>query len=189
MAEETKPETVEPKTEETQQPSFAKKWMVIIPVILIILGAQTYAAYYTVKTLFFDKVEVEIERLNDSLLVAIDSTALDSLKMAEETAFKSTGLIKEFEDIIVNPAGTEGRRYFVLTLSMEVDKSKCLDELETKTPIVRDALITLLSSKKLDYLSDVANMEDLRKEIIDESNLYLEKGKVIRVYFTGYVLQ
>ena len=77
----------------------------------------------------------------------------------------------------------------VMSLSFEVSDKKIVEELAAREPIIRDALISLLAAKSLDYVSDIANLESLRMQIKDTVNEYLKKGRVVRVYFTGYVLQ
>ena len=169
-------------------------WAIIAPIVIIILAAQSVGAYYTMKKLFFSYTDKEIIEVASTVSwTPPETTVADTVKAVKEeapgTEYEPTGLIHQFEDVIVSPAGTEGRRYFVLTMSFEVSKKKVLEELPLKTPIIRDALLTLLATKTLDFLSDVNNMENLRKEIMQTVNLYLEKGQVVRVYFTGYILQ
>lgn len=162
--------------------SSPKNMVVIVSVAISVLAVQTVAAYFTVQKLFFaSPVEEQVE------YIGVDS---DSAKTAGyESEFENTGLIFEFEDIVVNPAGTMGRRFLAITMSFEVSEKKVLNELTEKEPVVRDALISLLTGRDLEYLSDVENMRNLRYDIMQNVNLYLEKGRVIRVYFTGYVLQ
>jgi flagellar FliL protein len=166
------------------------KIALIVVLVIILLALLTVAAYFTVNKLFFEKTRAEIQQLSDSMNISTDNALIQTINSdVHPSGYEPTGIIAEFDDIIVNPAGTEGRRYLVVTLSMEVNRKKAQDELVEKTPIIRDALITLLTAKTIDYLSDVKNMENLRQEIMGKTNGYLEKGKVIRVYFTGYVLQ
>jgi flagellar protein FliL len=70
-----------------------------------------------------------------------------------------------------------------------VDNDKVMEELKTKDAIIKDTLITLLTQKTLDYISDVLNMESIRNEIQQAINDKLQKGKVAKVYFTSYILQ
>lgn len=163
--------------------SGTKKLMIIVPIIVLALGLQAVAAYFTVNWLFFSKP------LEQKTVKSMSGPgAADSAEVLPESEY-GKGEMFLFEDIIVNPAGTMGRRYLVLSLSFEVVGKKGMEELREREPIIRDALFTLLASKSLDYVSDVANLEPLREQIRKTVNAYLDKGDVVRVYFTGYILQ
>ena len=161
-----------------------KNLPVLILIILLVLAAQTVAAYYTVSFLFFSNAPPL-----QSIRVPGGMPGAESDSSMVEESVESTGEIYEFTDIIVNPAGTLGRRYFVVSMSFEVSTKKVLEEISAKEPLLRDALITLLAQKSLEYLADISNMENIRSEIINAVNSFLEKGKIIRIYFTGYILQ
>lgn len=161
-----------------------KNLLVLIPVVLLVLAAQTVGAYYTVSFLFF----ANAPPLQSPGAPGGRTEAESDTSMVKEV-IESTGQIYEFTDIIVNPAGTLGRRYFVVSMSFEVSAKQVLEEINTKDPLLRDALITLLAQKSLEYLADISNMETIRSEIINTVNAFLEKGKIIRIYFTGYILQ
>ncbi len=164
------------------RPSLLRKLLIIVPIVILALGLQTVAAYFTVTWLFFSSPPKKPE-------APPGKTSGDTVQVKEERPEYGKGEIYVFEDIIVNPAGTLGRRYLVLSMSFEVSEKKALVEIEEKEPIIRDALLTLLASKTLDYVSEVANLESMRKQIKEVVNDYLDKGEVVRVYFTGYVLQ
>ncbi len=161
-----------------------KKLLVVIPAILLILAAQTVAAYFTVSYIFFSNPPMAPKGMVNT---AANLAERDSTKINE--VYEGTGELFEFEDIIVNPAGTMGRRYFVVSMSFEVSHKKVLEELKNKEPILRDALITLLAKKPLEFVADISNMEEIRSEILDTTNKYLTEGKVVRIFFTGYILQ
>lgn len=163
----------------------SRKWYIIIPVALLILAAQTVAAYYTINLIFFSNMP----SLPDTAsMTSSDSTEAEPEETSKEP-YKATGEIYEFQDIIVNPSGTMGRRYLVVSMSFEVSHKRVLEELNQQEPILRDALLTLLARKSLDYVADVSNLEAIREEIMVTANSYLADGSIIRIFFTGYILQ
>ena len=166
--------------------SGGRKWYIIIPAILLILAAQTVAAYYTISLIFFSDMPAAPEEIVST--TKADSSSMETKEVVKEP-YEATGEIYEFADIIVNPSGTLGRRYLVVSMSFEVSHKKVLLELEAKEPILRDALLTLLARKSLDYVADISNMETIREEIMDTANAYLNDGSIIRIFFTGYILQ
>jgi len=60
----------------------------------------------------------------------------------------------EINDIVINPAGTGGSRFLSVSFGFELGNSKLANEFEAREPLVRDALITILSSKSVAQLTD-----------------------------------
>jgi flagellar basal body-associated protein FliL len=61
--------------------------------------------------------------------------------------------------------------------------------IEKSKPLIRDALITVLSAKHLDQLANVAYRDTLRLELKEAVNRQLHGLTVDNVVFSGYVLQ
>lgn len=113
--------------------------------------------------------------------------------------------IYNIEDIVVNPAGTGGSRYLSVSIGVDMDVPKATEEeakkgegegetkskspLDEKKPQLRDALISLLSSKTIDQLTSVEQKDHLRSEIMDSFSKILFPAKVHNIFFIDYVLQ
>ncbi len=93
------------------------------------------------------------------------------------------------KDMIVNPAGTNGQRYLLTTIAFNVSSEEALKDLEKKEMAVRDALNSVLTSKGMDELIDVAQREPLRKEIAERVKELVTHGKLSGVYFSKYIIQ
>jgi flagellar FliL protein len=93
------------------------------------------------------------------------------------------------KDLIVNPAGTNGTRYLLLTVGIEASTSEGVKELEKKEIQVRDALNTVLTTKGLDELASVERREDLRTEIQTKVGSLVKAGSVTNVYFSKFIIQ
>jgi len=94
------------------------------------------------------------------------------------------------KDLIVNPAGTRGTRFFLVSLGLEYSPPGAEDKLKQQEPRIRDKLITVLAEKTLAQLSDIRYRETLRQEIrraVEET--LADEAKVLHVYFVKYVLQ
>jgi len=93
------------------------------------------------------------------------------------------------EDILLNPAGTDGRKIFMLSiafdLASEVDKKSC----EEKKDILKDAVNSIAGSKTLVQLNNIAFRDTLRSEIVKEINKTIKDLKINRVYFSKYIIQ
>jgi flagellar FliL protein len=92
-------------------------------------------------------------------------------------------------DLIVNPAGTNGTRFLLTTIGVEVDSAATKLELERKELRVRDALISILTSKGLDQLGRTEQREVLRSEIALKLGEMLTSGKPKNIYFGKFIIQ
>lgn len=111
---------------------------------------------------------------------------------AEDEEEESTPKVQQVyvvKDLIINPAGTNGQRYLLTTIAFNVSSESALKELEGKELLVRDMLNSILTSKTMDQLIDVAQREALREEIQKKAKEILSRGKVKGVYFSKYVVQ
>jgi len=105
------------------------------------------------------------------------------------------------EDIIVNPAGTRGSRYLSVSIGVETTAehaeaagghggaSAPLNQLDQKKPLLRDALIRILSSKTIIQLTSTEEKEAIRQEILQSFQALLAPTPVYQIYFVDFVLQ
>ena len=112
-----------------------------------------------------------------------------SEESAPETAPKSTGIYYPVAEFIVNIAHTEAQRFLKVKIILELDNKKTKKELDEKTAMMRDTVLSILSSKDFPQLDSEKGKEDLRIELIDAINTKLEKGKIINLYFQDFVAQ
>ena len=93
------------------------------------------------------------------------------------------------KDIVINPAGTGGTRFLSVSFGFELDSPAMLAEFEAREPIIRDALITILSSKTVPQLTDFKQKEIIRYQIKKKLEKVMETDKLAGVYYTDFVLQ
>ena len=93
------------------------------------------------------------------------------------------------KDLIVNPAGTNGTRFLLLTVGFETSTVEGEKELERKEIQVRDALNSVLTSRTLDELASVAQREQLRGDILAKASELVKTGSVTNVYFSKFIIQ
>lgn len=98
-------------------------------------------------------------------------------------------VIYPLEPIIVNLAETGAKKYLRVTINLELDNSKVVEEIKRLSPRLIDSLITLLSSKTLSEVEDAKGKINIRKEIITQLNAELSTGRIINVYFTEFIIQ
>ena len=75
----------------------------------------------------------------------------------------------------VNLLSDSGRRYLKVQMNLELDDDDLAPELETKTAVVRDVVIRLLSSKTLEEISTSKGKLKLKEQMVNQINLRLRK--------------
>jgi flagellar FliL protein len=99
------------------------------------------------------------------------------------------GPVYPMDPFLVNLADPGRPRFLKVVVQLELDADPVSAELDALKPKVRDALLTLLSSKGSADLVTVADKERLRNEILHRLNALLTAGRVVEVYFTEFVVQ
>ncbi len=92
-------------------------------------------------------------------------------------------------DIVVNPAGTGGSRWLSVSFGFELDSQEEMERFEARTPIIRDALITLLSAKTVTHLTDPKQKEIIRFQIKRKLSKIMQTDELAAVYYTDFVMQ
>jgi len=105
---------------------------------------------------------------------------------AEEEPANNIYMVKE---IIVNPAGTSGTRFLSTSIGFQLANSEVSKLFEAQEAVVRDVLITILSSRTVPELTDSQQRENLRQQILLQVRKLLGTEEVTAVYFTEFVLQ
>lgn len=99
------------------------------------------------------------------------------------------GEFMELENMIVNPAGTQGKSYLMIKIGLESPNGSALQEITERQVVVRDTLLNILSTRTVDELSSIELRIEIKQELREAVNRILQKGEVSRLYFTQYVLQ
>jgi flagellar FliL protein len=99
------------------------------------------------------------------------------------------GAMWPMDVFIVNLSDNQGERYLKIVMQLEVADPATVAELEQLKPKLRDNLLDLLTAKSFSELMDAGGKQRLRDEIAMRLNSFLNKGKVVRVYFTEFVIQ
>jgi flagellar FliL protein len=98
-------------------------------------------------------------------------------------------LVYAIKDIVVNPAGTGGTRFLSVSFGFELDSPELTAAFEERELAVRDALITILSSKTVAQLTDAKEKEIARYQIKKRLEQLLSTNEITGVYYTDFVLQ
>jgi len=129
----------------------------------------------------------------DSKKIKLDNV-LDSIKKSKDK--ETVGLfddettlpIYELDTFTVNLADINITRYARVNIKLELNNYDVEEEVERRTPQIRDLIIVLLSSKKFNDINSTEGKDNLRMEIIKSINTYLVKGEIVNLYFTDFVV-
>jgi flagellar protein FliL len=161
----------------------AKKKFAIAKVAVIagVILAQIVGSYFLQKVLFFGNAPL-----------AAQATVRHDPEQAKtaEAGAETDSQVLMLDEIVINPAETGGRRYLSITVGLQMPAGEeAKAAMDKSSPLIRDALITLLSSKHLDELADPQRRDSLKLEIKEAVNSRLKDAPVRGVVFSGYVLQ
>ena len=131
------------------------------------------------------------------MLAGGDDTPQSSNSSGQMTKEKSSKMMDAMEvgpmfpldNFTVNLLSDSGRRYLKVQMNLELDGEELAAELESKTAVIRDVIIRLLSSKTLEEISTAKGKDKLKEQIVNQLNLRLRDGNLRQVYFTEFVVQ
>ncbi len=93
------------------------------------------------------------------------------------------------DGIVVNPAATGGSRFLSTSIGFEFEGSESFAEFKAKEIKIRDALISILSSKTVTELADTQSRELIRRQILKVVNQICQPAQAEAIYFVDFVLQ
>lgn len=184
--EKTKEEKTETKVEETSVIPEKGKGLNIkvllfgIPIFIV----QLVVVYFITANVLLNKIQT-----NHS---SAEPTPAEIKKEAEHPKANSQELGKfvyMVEDLVINPANTEGKRFLLSSLGFDVSTEQEHQELKSKEFLLKDAVISIMSSKEMARLSNIVYRDTLRAEIIKRLSVVMPKVKINTIYFSKYILQ
>ncbi|MBF0328297.1 MAG: flagellar basal body-associated FliL family protein [Nitrospirae bacterium] len=114
-------------------------------------------------------------------------------KEAEKKADKKGEdvVMYSIEPFVVNLTDQGGGKFLKVTLQLELANAgpTTSDKAKAKNPQLRDAIITLLTSKSAETLVSPEGKLQLKDEISVRANQILGEGAVKNVYLTEFVMQ
>ncbi|AND85275.1 flagellar basal body-associated FliL family protein [Clostridium tyrobutyricum] len=165
------------------------KLVVIFILILAVIGAGAYIGYSkflsssnkTGQTQ--NQVQNQVPQVqNTGQTQTVNSSALSQVVSSKTFQVSST------DGLTVNLADTNASRYLKVSVYFGYDEKKLTAELTEKQPMLTDAVIGILRTKKA---ADIVpkNMDTIKMEIIQKVNPMLKKGQINNVYFTDLIVQ
>lgn len=177
--------------EENQEIKVEKKSSPITKIILFGVPAfivQLIVVYFITANILMTKVSSNATIANHSEEVAED----ESEDVANDTESSSDGsgqYIYTIDEVIVNPANTNGRQLLLTSLAFDMLNEGSKNTLEAKDFLVKDMIISVLSGKNTKFLNDISQRDSLRSEITHKIEGFLPEVKINKVYFSKFILQ
>jgi len=89
---------------------------------------------------------------------------------------------------IVNLSGGRGHQVIQADIVVEVSGDEAKDDLERRSPQVRDSIIRILRRQSVEDLAE-PEIDSLKQEIRERLNEVLSEGEIREVWFTRLVVQ
>jgi len=107
---------------------------------------------------------------------------------AEEQAETAKTVLFELENVIVNPAGSQGQRFVVATVAFEVASEEMRNTLHEAETQIRDGVTGVLERKTVEELLRPGARDSMRGAFADVVAPYL-KGEKVQVFIPQFLVQ
>ncbi|MHB0949220.1 MAG: flagellar basal body-associated FliL family protein [Gemmatimonadaceae bacterium] len=113
----------------------------------------------------------------------------DSLASRVQGAGTADGVTVSLENIVVNPAATNGTRFLLVSAAFEVRDATTEAAFHTHELEIRDRVVAYLGSKTIPELTNPAQRDSLKAEILARIAPLFPANTVQRVHFPQFVIQ
>ena len=177
--EEKQPEELKP---EPPKSSLNMKLLLFgLPAFII----QVIIIYFVTANILIKKFE---DRSNPNAKTEVKSVSQkDTTK--NEPQVELGKFIYSIDDIIINPANTDGKRLLLTNVGFDVSKADMIENLKTREAMVKDAVISTLSSKDIVELNNTSYRDTLKMEISGRLKKLIPDVKINKIYFSKYIIQ
>ena len=119
----------------------------------------------------------------------IINTYYDDIDNWMESMSEDQSYYHTYEEIIINPAESNGERYLLLSVTVEVDKEEFVSQLEKNNAQIIDKMNIILAERTAEELTKFEIREKIKQEIGVMINKTVNQKAVRNLFFTKYVLQ
>ncbi len=160
--------------------------IVIVLVLIILVGAIT-----TIMLIGGDDEKVvrrSTPQIQEKTIVG-QKRSSSSANYEDSRSLSEIGVLYPLDTFTVNLKSDAGRRYLKVTMSLELDGEELSLELDNKSPVLRDKIIRILSSKTLEEISSKKGKQKVSNQIMNTLNAMTTDGLIKGIYFTEFVIQ
>lgn len=157
-------------------------------IIIIILALNALFMAGAAGLIYYSHVKESQRMTMQDIVRGVEKEKEDEELGATETEEEQELPMYELDTFTVNLADTAATRYARVTMKLELSNMDVENEIERRTPQIRDLIIILISSKRYADIQNPDGKNKLRDEIVKSINSYLVKGEVKNLYFTNFVV-
>lgn len=95
----------------------------------------------------------------------------------------------KLKDIVINPAGSNGFRYLIFSLTVVLNNENALNTLEGHNAEAKERINRIMEGYTTEQLSSLKNRGDIKKRLGMVINNITDKKSVRNLFFTKYILQ
>lgn len=155
-----------------------------MPLVILVVFGQAVIAYLLVD-------QIVVRRLMGPPPEELTETRAEiPISDVPEAIYRGLG------EILINPADTTGNeafRFLRTSISLGVAPGTLAMELDLRQPILRDLVISILTSKTTEEIDDPEDREFIKDEIKFSMERLLRldaiQGEILEVYFTDFIIQ
>lgn len=182
----------ETNEESTQKAAPAEKKsgnMLLIIIIVVLVLLILVGAVVAILLMGGDDSSQQNMQQNQPKQQQMNQQPQGHTNLASSTPFMEIGTMFPLDTFTVNLLSDSGKRYLKVEMNLELGNEELGAELDSKTPVIRDTIIRLLSSKSLEEISTAKGKGKLKQQIVDQLNMRLRDGQINNVFFTEFVVQ
>jgi flagellar FliL protein len=121
---------------------------------------------------------------------AAKSAAKEAAMAADSAAGHETkGIVYQIENIVVNPAGSQGVHFLMLSIAFEVPDAKAEAALRENDIRVRDTVIATLEGQTMEMLTQPGSRDRLKRILAEAVTPMAGGARWMNVYLPQFVIQ
>ena len=179
----------EEESTEEEQPKEKKSNMLMIIIIVVLILIILIGATVGILLMGGDDEEVSSAPQTQERTVSKSKRSSSSSNYDDSRQLSDIGILYPLDTFTVNLKSDAGRRYLKVTMSLELEGEELSLELDAKSPVLRDRIIRILTSKTLEEISSKKGKQKVSTQVMDTLNAMISDGTIRGIYFTEFVIQ
>jgi len=179
----------EENSQEEKKSSNLLMIIIIVVLILVIIVGGAVTALVLMDNKEEEQLSTSVEKLQEKSSNTQTRRTASNPELANARKLNEIGILYPLDTFTVNLKSDAGRRYLKVTMSLELDGAELSMELDAKSPVLRDRIIRILTSKTLEEVTSKKGKQKVSAQIMDALNAMISDGEIRGIYFTEFVIQ
>jgi flagellar FliL protein len=146
---------------------------------------QLILVYFVTANILMNKVSSSAGSGHETEVATQDTSKHEGGAEGEATG----QFLYTIDEFVVNPANSYGRQLLLTSIAIDIASEEAKTKLTSKDLIIKDMIISVLSSKSVKDLSNLEIRDSLKTEIGLKIEGFLPEVKINKVYFSKFILQ